>query len=194
MRRSEPALAIEIREHDSAPVNVRSTGGVAFHMDAHHHRGALFYLANFAEGDVVAEASHQAGLQIQSAQIAGGETGNQEEKKASDHQRAHGDEDGREPERAVQLIRHGRARLERRRNCSGCAAANFERDKRGDRQREKNRQRDQKARLHGKNCGSEHAGEGQHREKSEIAVGSRGVKAHERGEEHQVNGCKQRCV
>ena len=76
----EPAVAVEIREDDAAPVDVRGAGGIAIHADAHHHGGVFLDLADFAERDVVAEAGHQGGLKIQRAQVAGGEARNHEEK------------------------------------------------------------------------------------------------------------------
>ena len=101
-----------------------------------------------------------------------------------------GDEGGRQPQGSIQLTRHGRARLEGRRNGSGGAAADFERDESGDGQSEKNRQRHKETGLDGENRRGQHASESQDGEKREIAIGARGVKANERGEKHQVNGCE----
>src|SRR5208282_3179272 len=87
---SEPALAVEIREDDAAPVDIFRVGGIAFDANAHDDGGTLLDLSDFAEGDVVAEAGHQAGLKIERAQVACGEAWNEEEEHAADEQGAYG--------------------------------------------------------------------------------------------------------
>ena len=89
---------------------------------------------------------------------------------------------------------HGRAGVEGRRHGSDCTAANFKRDEGGDGQRQKNRERDEETGFDGENRRSQHAGEGQDREKTEIAIRTRGIETHERGKNHQMDGGEKRGV
>ena len=94
-RRREPAPAIEIGEHDAAPVNAFGEAGIAVNMNAHDDRAALLDFADFAEGDVVAETGHQFRLQVQRAQVASGDARQHEKNHGADEQRADGDQRGR---------------------------------------------------------------------------------------------------
>ena len=58
--------------------------GIAFDANAHDDRGALLDFPDFAERDVVGEAGHQAGLEIERAEVAGSEARNEEEEHATD--------------------------------------------------------------------------------------------------------------
>ena len=92
----EPAAAVEIREHDAAPVHAFAAGRFAVNVDTHDDGVALLDFADFAEGDVVGEAGHQFGLQAERAEIAGGEARQSEENYCADGERADGDERGSE--------------------------------------------------------------------------------------------------
>ena len=91
-------------------------------------------------------------------------------------------------------MRERRAGFERRRDGVVGAAANFQRDESGNRQHQKNCQRDQEAGFDGEDRRSQHAGDRQHGQKREIAIAARGEQAHQRGEKHQVDRGQQRGI
>ena len=93
---SEPAASVEIGEDDAAPVHAFAAGRFAVNVNAHDDGVALLDFADFAEGDVVAEAGHQFGLQAERAEIAGGEARQGEKDYSADGERADGDECGGE--------------------------------------------------------------------------------------------------
>ena len=168
--------------------------GIAVNVNAHHDRAAFFDFADFAQGDVVAEAGHQFRLQVQRAQIAGGDARQHEKNHSADEQRADGDQRGRQAQRAIQAMRERRARFERGRNGIVRAAANFQRDECGHGQHQKNCQRDQESGFDGEDRRSQHAGDRQHRQKCEIAIAARGKQAHQSGKQHQVDRSQQRGI
>ena len=80
---------------------------------------------------------------------------NHEEKRGADDESADGDKNRGETERAIQFLGERSAGFESGRYRSLRAAANFKRNEGGDRQHEKNRERNQEARFDGKNRRSE---------------------------------------
>ena len=147
----EPAAAVEIGECDAAPVDVGGARGIAIDLDAHHHGGVFLDFADCAEGDAVAEAGHQSGLNVDGAHVAGREAGNYEEECGTDDERANCDKNRGETERAIQFLGERSAWLKSGRDSPLRTAANLKRDKGGDSQHEENRERNQKARFDGKN-------------------------------------------
>ena len=77
---------------------------------------------------------------------------------------------------------------------AGGAAAHLERDEGGNREHQENGERDEEAGFHGEDRGGEHAGDGEDAEEGVVAIGARGIEAHERSEKQQVDGGEQRGV
>ena len=130
-------MAVEVGEGDAAPMNVLCAAGVPVDANAHHDGGVLLDLPDFAERDVVAEAGHQARLQVERAQVSRVKRGIRKKITAPITSALTATSTEVMPERAIQLPRKRRARLERRRNRPGGAAANLQRDERGHRQDQK---------------------------------------------------------
>ena len=98
------------------------------------------------------------------------------------------------PRALCSLFAAGRARRELRPDRALGAAAHFQADERGDRQRQKHQEEEQEHRVHGENGGGQHGAEGQQGQEKIVARGAGAVEAHDHGVEQQVNRRQQRRV
>ena len=85
---SRPDVSIEVGERDSSPVQVVSSGLVAFDLDVHHDRIGLLNLSDLSQSYGIAESRCEICSIRVSAQVTRGDAGHYEEERgcADQHQ------------------------------------------------------------------------------------------------------------